>query len=90
MSAIDMADGDEPPPEVIPFQPRPKPKQRSEEDLADTRWEIMARRDARLGRVEETPSRIPTRVRWWIAAAFIVALVIVLRDRIAEWLPWFA
>ena len=82
-----MADGDDPPPEAIPF--RPRPRQRSEESLADARWEIMARRDARLGRVEEAPPRIPTRIRWWIAAIFIVAAVVVFRDRIAEWLPWF-
>jgi hypothetical protein len=45
----------------------------------------MARREARLGRsaLEPTP-RIPNRVRWWIAAFFIVALVILFRER----LPW--
>jgi hypothetical protein len=81
-----MADGDDPPPEVIPF--RPRPRQMSEESRSDAQWEIMARRDARLGRVDERPSRIPTRIRWWIAAAFIVAAVFLLRERFAEWMPW--
>ena len=81
-----MADGDEPPPEVIPF--RPRPKQLSEEQRSDAQWEIMARRDARLGRVEDTSPRIPNRLRWWIAAAFIVIAIVLLRERIAEWIPW--
>jgi len=82
-----LANGDEPPPGVIPFRPRPKPK--SEEARADAQWELMARREARLGRSAlESPPRIPSRVRWWIAAFFIVALVVMFRDRLAEWLPW--
>ena len=51
-------------------------------------WEIMARREARLKRIGSSPSRIPTRIRWWIAAAFLVVAFVLLRDRLAEWLPW--
>ena len=78
-----MADGDEPPPDVIPFRLRPKPK--SEEARADVQWELMTRREARLGRLApKSQPRIPNRVRWWIAAVFIVVLVVFFRDR----LPW--
>ena len=80
-----MADGDDPPPQVISFRPRRKP--RSEETIADAKWEIMARRDKRLGAVE-SEARIPRRIRWWIAAAFLVVAFVLLRDRLAEWLPW--
>lgn len=81
-----MADGDDPPPEVVPF--RPKPRERSAEERSDVQWEILARREQRLGKLSRrSEARIPGRVRWWIAAAFIIGLVIVFRDRIAELLP---
>jgi hypothetical protein len=78
-----LADRDEPQPDVTPFRPRPKPK--SEEARADAQWELMARREARIGRLApKSSSRIPNRVRWWIAAFLIVALVVLFRER----LPW--
>lgn len=68
----------------------PTPPPRDPEDRADAQWEILARREARLAQhAAASPSRIPGRVRWWIAAFFIIALVIVFRDRIAAWLPGF-
>ena len=82
-----MADGDEPPPDVIPFRLRPKPT--SEEARADPRWDLLARREARLDQMApKSTSRIPNRVRWWIAALLIIALAIVFRERLAQWLPW--
>jgi len=82
-----VADGEEPPPDVIPFRLRPKP--RSEEARADARWELLARREARLDRMApKSSSLIPNRVRWWIAAFFIIALAIVFRERLSQLLPW--
>lgn len=82
-----MADGDDdPPPNVIPLDSRRRPLTGEARD--DARWELLARREARLARVSPRPAgRIPTRIRWWIAAAFVVAAVILLRERLAEWLP---
>ena len=83
-----MAEGeDDVPPTVVPLHPRRVPK--SEEGRADAQWELMARREARMGAGAFEPrARISTRIRWWVAALFVVALIILLRDRIAEWLPW--
>ena len=80
-----MASGDDPP------TPPPPPRAPLDpEERADAQWEILARREARLA--EHTggaPSRIPGRIRWWVAAFFIIALIVVFRNRIAEWLPGF-
>lgn len=77
-----MASGDD-----APTPPRPP---LDPEARADLQWEILARREARLEQVApRSSSRIPSRIRWWIGAFFIIALVIVFRDRIAEWLPGF-
>lgn len=77
-----MASGDDPPP------PMPPPRPADPESRADAQWEILARREARLQRLASpAAARIPGRIRWWVAAAFIVALIVVFRDRIAEWLP---
>jgi hypothetical protein len=79
-----MPDGDDLPPNVIPLPPRPK----SDEVRADAQWEILARREARmLKHSPQTSPLIGGRIRWWIAAAFIVAVIVVFRDRIAAWLP---
>lgn len=76
-----MASGDDETP--VPLRPPLDPEAR-----ADVQWEILARREARIAEaVPEPASRIPRRVRWWVAAFFIIAVVIVFRDRIAEWLP---
>lgn len=85
-----MEDGeDKPAANVVPLHPRLAPK--SEEARADTQWELLARREARMsGATSGTPSRIPTRLRWWIAALFLVVVVVLLREKIAEWLPWLA
>ena len=78
-----MASGDDPP------TPTPPPL-RDPEDRADAQWEILARREARLAEhAAGSAPRIPRRIRWWVAAFFIIALVVVFRDRIAEWLPGF-
>jgi hypothetical protein len=67
-----------------------QPPRRDLEQRADAQWEILARREARLEQLApKSASRIPGRIRWWIAAFFIIALVIVFRDRIAAWLPGF-
>jgi hypothetical protein len=83
-----MADGeDDPPPDVVPLHPRRSP--RSDEARADTLWELMARREARIRQhLPQSSTRIPSRLRWWIAAIFIVAVVFVFRERIAQWLPF--
>jgi hypothetical protein len=77
-----MASGDD--------SPTSPPPPRDAEDRADAQWEILARREARIAEhAAGAAPRIPRRIRWWIAAFFIIALVVVFRDRIAEWLPGF-
>jgi hypothetical protein len=85
-----MEDGeDKPVAQVVPLHPAGSP--RSDEARADTQWELLARREVRMGRnAEVAHSRIPVRVRWWIAAAFVVVAVVLLREKIAEWMPWLA
>lgn len=85
-----MEDGEEKPAaQVVPLYPAGVPK--SDESRADTQWELLARREARMGiSIESTRSRIPVRIRWWIAAAFVVVAIVLLREKIAEWVPWLA
>ena len=79
-----MASGDDPPTPPSPRAPL------DPEERADAQWEILARREARIAEhAGGAPSRIPGRIRWWVAAFFIIALIVVFRDRIAEWLPGF-
>jgi hypothetical protein len=82
-------DEDKPAAEVVPLHPKGTP--RSDEARSDTQWELLARREARMGtEIGDARSRIPVRVRWWIAAAFVVVAVVLLREKIAEWMPWLA
>ena len=79
-----MASGDDPPTPPSPRAPL------DPEERADAQWEILARREARIAEhAGGAPSRISGRIRWWVAAFFIIALIVVFRDRIAEWLPGF-